>query len=265
MRKTIVALSSEQQEKLISDFLFKLGERLRIKREKAGLTQKELASCTSENNTAISRYENGERDMNVSLLPLYSVYCDFPLSELFPQNESRELLKTFATAVNIIADRTKRYSDYRETKDSKAENKVLKAHIFEIDGKEVIEPISSIKKKDHKSLRERVKEAEINTEFEPFTHIEFCNYMTTTQPEKVDIIIDAGKLLEQIKDLPNKSLKEALADYIIDEIMTNDMLSKESRDSVKRVYEYYKRMYNAISDSNWYPDGLDDLFQEYKM
>ena len=71
-------LSEERRKSIVADFLFKLGTRLRMKREKMGLSQKELSDCLEVDQTNLSRYENGERGMNVSLLPLFSVYCRFP-------------------------------------------------------------------------------------------------------------------------------------------------------------------------------------------
>ena len=70
-------LSEERRKSIVADFLFKLGTRLRMKREKMGLSQKKLSDCLEVDQTNLSRYENGERDMNVSLLPLFSVYCRF--------------------------------------------------------------------------------------------------------------------------------------------------------------------------------------------
>ena len=45
------------------------------------------------------------------MLPLFSVYCKFPLCDLFPQDESKTILDTFAAAVSITVERKKRQED----------------------------------------------------------------------------------------------------------------------------------------------------------
>ena len=71
MYKTITKLSAEQRSSLISDFLTKLGERIGVKRRKNSLS--------------------------------------FPLHELFPIDESREILDSFAAAVSITVDSQRYY------------------------------------------------------------------------------------------------------------------------------------------------------------
>lgn len=82
--------------------MYFLGEHLKAKRTRINLSQEELAECLETDQTTLSKYENGTRDMNVSLLPLYSVYCNFPVYELFFKDESDIILDVFAKAVTII-------------------------------------------------------------------------------------------------------------------------------------------------------------------
>ena len=49
--------------------------------------------------------------MQISMLPRFSVYCKFPLCDLFPQDESKTILDAFAAAVSITVERKKRQED----------------------------------------------------------------------------------------------------------------------------------------------------------
>ena len=249
MYKTITKLSDEQRSSLISDFLTKLGERLGTKRRGKSLSQEELAYCLDVDRSTLSKYESGDRDMQVSMLPLFSTYCKFPLHELFPVNESREILDSFATAVSITVDRKKRQEYTHQKKAFRSESlkmmgkeKVLKGQVFDVDGKEVFEPV--LPKRQQKSLRDRYKDAEMQTEYEPYSEIEFSNYVAENKGELIEPVIMAGRFLQQIEDLPNKeTLKGLVADYIVDELVINDIVQDRPDEMSRRVYEYYRRLY----------------------
>ena len=54
----------------------------------------------------------------------------------------------------------------------------------------------------------------------------------------------AGQFLRQIEDLPNKeTLKGLIADYIVDELVINDITQGHPDEMSRRAYEYYRRMY----------------------
>lgn len=116
MYKTITKLTKEQKEKLLSELLEKLGKRLETKRNRFNLTQNELADCLEIDRSTLSRYESGTRDMQVSMLPLFSTYCKFPMHELFPRDYSQEILDTFAVAISITVERKKRQEEKRRKK-----------------------------------------------------------------------------------------------------------------------------------------------------
>ena len=143
MYKIVTKLSASQEKEIKKNFLKTLGRRLKEKRTVRSVSQAEIGKVLSLDATSISKYESGDQDMNVSLLPLYSVYYDFPLYELFPRAESRELLNTFSEAVKISSDRKKRKQVLTHKKEEQkmyqgvyGKDKVLKAQIYEIDGKE---------------------------------------------------------------------------------------------------------------------------------
>lgn len=247
MYKTITKLSDEQKSTMISDFLTKLGERLELKRRRLNLSQAELADCLEVDRTTLSRYENGTRDMQVSMLPLFSTYCDFPIYELFPRDESQAILDTFAEAVTITVAKKQRQEYKKESQVvSYGSRKKLKGQLYEIDGVEMFEP-AKLKMAAQKSARAKYKDAEMVTDYRPCTDEEFCEIVKMRDEEIVDAVLKAGQFLEQIEKIPSKdSLKEAVADYVIDELVISEILQKYPDMTAQRVYAYYKALYQRI-------------------
>ncbi|MBZ0285238.1 MAG: helix-turn-helix transcriptional regulator [Anaerolineae bacterium] len=60
-----------------------LGERIRIARERRGLSQEEFAARISRDQRAVSEYEHGKRRISVNELPLFAVVLDVPLMYFF--------------------------------------------------------------------------------------------------------------------------------------------------------------------------------------
>lgn len=247
MNKTITKLNTDQKNMLVSDFMKALGKRMEIKRKRINLSQKELADCLEIDRTTLSRYENGSRDMPVSVLPLISTYCRFPLSELFPVEESRAILDMFAAAVTVKVERKCR----QETDlmiESGASGKKLKGQIYEIEGKEVFEPVRHGKRRP-KSLRSRYRDAEVPATAEPCTDEEFCAFVKSHSTETVDAVLKAGEFLEQIKKSSSRvSLKNAVADYIIDELVLSGLSESYPDRDTQRIYAYYKALYQYFKD-----------------
>ncbi len=247
MFKTITKLSDEQKRTMISDFLTKLGERLEFNRRRLNLSQAELADCLEIDRTTLSRYENGTRDMQVSMLPLFSTYCNFPIYELFPKDESQAILDTFAEAVTITVCRNHRQELKRKRQIMSYEpNKILKGQVYEIDGVESFEPVKH-KATVTKSVRTKYKDAEIATGYKPYTDEEFCEIIKMRDEETVEAVLKAGQFLEQIEKMSSKdSLKEAVADYIIDELVISEVMQKYPDATAQRIYAYYKEVYQKI-------------------
>jgi len=76
------------------------GQRLRIARERLGLSQEELASQLESDQRAISEYEHGKRKITAIELPLFARELQVPLlyfyeGEMSSSDLDREMLKAF--------------------------------------------------------------------------------------------------------------------------------------------------------------------------
>ena len=56
-----------------------LGERIREARERAGISQEDLAAAVGRDQRAISEYENGKRKLSVTDLPMFAKTLRVPL------------------------------------------------------------------------------------------------------------------------------------------------------------------------------------------
>ena len=63
------------------------GQRIRLARERLGLSQEDLATLVSKDQTAVSEYENGKRKFYVSDLPLFAKALEVPIFYFFSSNE----------------------------------------------------------------------------------------------------------------------------------------------------------------------------------
>lgn len=248
MQKTITKLTNEQTNTLTSDFLSRLGRRLEFKRKQHNLSQTELADCLEIDRTTLSKYENGTRDMQISMLPLFSTYCKFPIYELFPKDESLAILDMFSTAVSVAVERKvrqeKKKADQLITSFSSRKN--LKGQVYEVGGVEVFEPVKH-REAAPKSQKAKYRDAEMITDYKPCTDEEFCDYVRMHDDEEIDRFLTAGEFLKQLQEAPSKdSLKGAIADYIIDGLVVSEMSKPFQDPIVQRVYAYYKAMYQQI-------------------
>jgi len=57
-----------------------LGERIRQARERAGISQEDLAIAVSKDQRAISEYENGKRKLSVTDLPVFARTLKVPVA-----------------------------------------------------------------------------------------------------------------------------------------------------------------------------------------
>ena len=245
MKHTITKLTPLETQIMVSDFLKSIGERLRDKRTIKSLSQEEVAYCLDIDQSTLSKYENGDRDMSISLLPQFSTYCKFPMYELFPRDESQMILDSFAKAVKITVERKKR----QKSKDSKsATDRILKGQLYDVAGKEVFVPAKPII--TGKTKREQYKDAELHTEYEPYPQEMFCNYIISKK-NIASSIIEAGTFLTEIMDMPKKdTLRASVADYIIDEAVINDVSKKDPDEQSKRAYAYYRMLYHRYMNGN---------------
>lgn len=70
-----------------------LGDRIRVARERLGLSQTELARLISKDQRAVSEYEHGERRIYVTDLPTFSEALEVPLLYFFEGTISPEDLE----------------------------------------------------------------------------------------------------------------------------------------------------------------------------
>ena len=64
-------------EKQIKDYRLKLGDKIRIVREKRGYSQEQLAEIMNINRSTISKIENGKFGITVDYLVRFSIFLDY--------------------------------------------------------------------------------------------------------------------------------------------------------------------------------------------
>lgn len=64
-------------EEQIKDYRLKLGDKIRIVREKRGYSQKQLAEKMSINRSTISKIENGKFGITVDYLVRFSIFLEY--------------------------------------------------------------------------------------------------------------------------------------------------------------------------------------------
>ena len=64
-------------EEQIKDFRLKLGDKIRIVREKRGYSQEQLAEKMDINRSTISKIENGKFGITVDYLVRFSIFLDY--------------------------------------------------------------------------------------------------------------------------------------------------------------------------------------------
>ena len=251
-KSSIKKLSDEESKELIAKFREQLGRKIFNKRVKLGLTQDELADSLSISRTSLSKYEYGLTDFKISKLPLISLYLDIPINNLFSKEEYGEIMDTFKTAVSITVERRRKQPNH-DMKPKASIEKRLKAQIYEVDGEDVIEPV--LPSAEIVSQKEMYKSAELHTQMEAFTEEEFCEYIMQAKEKDLESILEAGKLLKLIKNEPSqKKLRNALADFIIDEFIIENVIRRKPNESHLKAYEYYFILYNKYKNPNWNPN-----------
>jgi len=64
-------------ENQIKDYRLKLGEKIKIVREKRGYSQEQLAEIMNINRSTISKIENGKFSITVDYLVRFSLFLDY--------------------------------------------------------------------------------------------------------------------------------------------------------------------------------------------
>lgn len=118
----------------------------------------------------------------------------------------------------------------------------MKGQVFDVNGKEIYEPVQV--KSQVKSLRDKYKDAEMHTEYGPYSETEFCEFVKEKDEMFVNSIICAGQFLKQIEGLPHKdTLRGMIADYIVDELVINEVAHKHPDEVSRRAYASYRMLY----------------------
>ena len=71
--KAVLSATEEQ----IKDYRLKLGDKIRIVREKRGYSQEQLAEKMDINRSTISKIENGKFSITVDYLVRFSIFLDY--------------------------------------------------------------------------------------------------------------------------------------------------------------------------------------------
>lgn len=190
-------LDSKETEKIREDFLLNLGIKMRHYRERKNIPQSILAKCLGVSGSALSKYERGATDMRISNIPLLSIYCDFPMSDLFPAEASVLFLKSMRNAVSITAKRYKR----AETKAMPADKRALKGRIYEVDGQEVIQYVSPITRKP--SQRELYIQGLARIDSRTFNQVDLNEAVKSLVEKNQEVIYKiniAGTFLESLQN-----------------------------------------------------------------
>jgi transcriptional regulator with XRE-family HTH domain len=67
----------KETEEKIKDYRLKLGDKIRIVREKRGYSQEQLAEKMAINRSTISKIENGKFGITVDYLVRFSIFLDY--------------------------------------------------------------------------------------------------------------------------------------------------------------------------------------------
>lgn len=67
----------KETEEQIKDYRLKLGDKIRIVREKRGYSQEQLAEKMNINRSTISKIENGKFGITVDYLVRFSIFLDY--------------------------------------------------------------------------------------------------------------------------------------------------------------------------------------------
>ena len=195
-------MSPTDKQAIRDAFLQDFGEYLNRKRLGKNISMEDLADFLDVSQSTMSRYENGNSDMNISNIPLLSLYCGFSMKNCFSSLKVLELIDSFRDIVNIKRHRYQREYERKNTVNRK--EKKLKAQIYEIDGTEVTEYISS-REKEHLSYREQLARGDIELPVKPYTEEEFKEYLKQDENEELLVMLDgASQIIRYIGDAPRK-------------------------------------------------------------
>ena len=244
-------LTKEQEKNIISDFLRKLGNKVRQKREKKNISQKELADFLHIDRSVLSKYENGQTDMVVSKLPMISLYCDFPLKDYFDEELQQTISQTVKEMAQLVQTKYKIKDARKAHRDAKKEAQMefLVGFVYEKDGvRYTKENIGSdvVQPKPMSDYEICMRgDYYTNSNVVPFDEQDFMVYLEG-EPLLLEILQTGRKMIDCIgNDTKETRLKTSISEYVIGEVFIEKVIKQESWDAL-RAYAYYKKMMGKL-------------------
>ncbi len=222
-----------EQNQIKQDFLDHVGTVIRKNRERKCISQESLAKALALDRTTISRYENGQQDIPTGLLPLFSIYCDFYMSDYIEEDFDKRICEGFRRIVNISANRYKR----KEQQEKQRNGREQVGKIYRENG---IETREYFQKKKSKSFSQMLLEAEIPHDALPLSEKEFLAYVKSKDLQRM--IVNSGDLLgymehcEKRETIKNMIAEGALRDLFVDNFDQSDT-------ELWRMYMYYRELF----------------------
>ena len=204
------------------------------------IRQSELADALGVSGPTMSLYENAEADMKISNLPLISVYCSKEMRDFLPVS-SKAFMKAVDGSIGLVALRYQRDAERHKNMNGKE----LKARIYVVDGREVIEPVS--RKEKPVSRRELYRKCMIKPDVTAFSDSEFYEYAAEKDPSMANIIPEIYEL-ELRMNRKGVNIRPGLPDYVVDELIIDAVLKEPFNQKAQKAYAYYYEKFRDASD-----------------
>lgn len=231
-------LEKDVRRGIENKFIKYVGELVYTMREKRHIRQEDLADCVGVSRASLSSYENAENPLPIKLLPLISLYCDFPMKRFTEWEEEKNIKKAFAKCIEVTAARYKRQvlSSTAGTAD-----RMIVARIYSVGDMEWEERIPLKPQKRTPSMRELIRGGEYTVELEPLSDDEFVDYVKTIgMAEQLSVTLDFIRTCE-----PKRALLESVVSAVVDRVIVEPLLVYKDDTLVQRAYAYYKKMLDA--------------------
>ncbi len=229
-------MKDSEMKTIKNEFITDVGTVIRNNRERVNYPQTAVASELSLSNSVLSRYETGEIEMGIGMLPVFSGLYGFSMYEYINPDYDQMLYEKFRRIVKINARRYQREDQQRGKKSRKEIGR-----IYEEDGREVQKYYNQRKKSV--SYNQRLLRAEIGFQEEPLTEKEFIEYIKMSESNLCAVIDSSCDLLDCIMNQEKKeTMRSMLADYAIKEVLITNF--NEENLGSRRLYMLYKKIYD---------------------
>lgn len=236
-------LEKDVRRGIENKFIKYVGELVYTMREKRHIRQEDLADCVGVSRASLSSYENAENPLPIKLLPLISLYCDFPMRRFVEWEEEKNIKKAFSKFIEVTAERYKR----REVRDAiDSGSKKLVGKVYADEEGEWVERLPAGPGKKHSSTKsESIRSGEYVVYVNPMTDDEFVDYVRS---------IDAAEQLCTTFDYirtchPKRSLIEESITHVVTKIIVEPLTSNRNDETAQRAYAYYQKMLKEKKDT----------------